>query len=299
VTPPGTGVEAGVGRTALMAAAARAIETRRPDALARDEYAAAMVRAAPTSAYWPLRIEDVPGGEANPLWGRLARYFGLRTRVFDDHLLRAAQAGNQQIVLLGAGLDSRAYRLDWPPGCVVFEIDQPGVLAFKRSVFESLGATPKALCRSIPADLRHEWADALVDAGFDAGAPTAWLAEGVLLYLSTAAEHLLVDTVDRLAAAGSTLAYEIKLSPESPAVQHSPIYRSTKQQIDVDLIGLFDLAPRPDSAADLTGRGWTTTTSTPFDFTRLHGRGPRPAPDDALSANRWVFAGKPGNGSAP
>jgi methyltransferase (TIGR00027 family) len=286
-------VEAGVGRTALMVAAARAIETNRPDALATDRYAAHLVRAAASSVRWPLRIEDVPDGEANPLWGRLARYFGLRTKVFDDYLLRSAHAGIQQIVLLGAGLDSRAYRLDWPPDRVVFEIDQPAVLAFKRGVFEGMGAVPKATCRSIAADLRRDWAGALLDAGFDTTAPTAWLAEGVLLYLPSAAERMLIDTVDRLAVGGSALAYEVKLGPESPAVQHSPIYRSTTQQIDVDLVGLFAVEPRPDSVADLSGRGWTTSTHTAFDFTRLHGRGPLPEPDDALTSNRWTFAAKP------
>jgi methyltransferase (TIGR00027 family) len=298
-----TGVEGGVGRTALMVAAARAIETQRPDALATDVYAAHLVRAASTSADWPLRIEDVPDGEANPLWGRLARYFGLRTRVFDDYLLAAAHAGSWQIVLLGAGLDSRAFRLDWPPGCVVFEIDQPDVLAFKRSVFDAMGAKPQATRRPIAADLRQDWAPALLEAGFDTNAPTAWLAEGVLLYLSTAAEYLLIDTVDRLSVAGSALAYEIKLGPESAVVQQGPIYRSAKQQIDVDMIALFDHAPRPDSAADLVNGGWSATTRTAFDFarehsTRMHGCGLEPMPDDALTANRWVFAAKAGDRSA-
>jgi methyltransferase (TIGR00027 family) len=292
-------VEAGVGLTALMVAAARAIETHRHDTLAQDVYAEHFVRTARVSAGWPVRIEDVPGGDANPLWGRLGRYFGLRTRVFDDFLLRSARAGAHQIVLLGAGLDSRVFRLDWPPGCVLFEIDQDEVLAFKRKVFEGLGARPKAPCRSIAADLRGDWPAALINAGFDATAPSAWLAEGLLLYLPSAAERRLIDTVDRLTVGGSVLAFEVKLGRESPEVRDNPIYTYTKRQIGVDLLALFDGEPRPDSVGDLLRRDWSTASRTPFDFTRQHGHGPQPEQNDALASNRWVFANKPrdSNGS--
>lgn len=136
-------VAAGVGRTALLVAAARAIETHRPDALAQDPLAEHFVRAAPASAGWPVRPEQVPAGEADPLWGRLGRYFGLRTRVLDDHLLHAARQGVRQVVLLGAGLDCRAFRLDWPPGCVVHEVDTAGMLTFKQAVLDRAGAAPR------------------------------------------------------------------------------------------------------------------------------------------------------------
>ncbi|WP_031186902.1 SAM-dependent methyltransferase, partial [Streptomyces sp. NRRL S-1896] len=90
-----------------------------------DRFAEHFVRAAPASTGWPVHPREVPDGDTNPLWGRFARYFGLRTRVLDDFLLRSVHAGNaRQVVLLGAGLDSRAFRLDWPPGCVVFEVDR-------------------------------------------------------------------------------------------------------------------------------------------------------------------------------
>ncbi|SDC23603.1 class I SAM-dependent methyltransferase [Actinokineospora iranica] len=289
----GGGVDGGVGLTALMVAAARAIETHRPDALACDGYAEHFVRAARASADWPVRQADVPGGDANPLWGRLGRYFGLRTRVFDDFLLRSARAGAQQVVLLGAGLDARAFRLDWPPGCVVYEIDQEDVLAFKHKVLAAQGALSAVPCRSIAADLREDWADALTEAGFDPTAPSVWLAEGLLLYLPSAAERRLVDTVDRLAAGGSTLAFEVKLWRESPEVRGNPVYTCAKEQIGVDLLALFDGEPRPDSIGDLAARGWSTASHPPFDFTRLHGRGPRPERGDALASNRWVFAAKP------
>jgi methyltransferase (TIGR00027 family) len=286
------GVDEGVGRTALLVAAARAIETHRSDSLAADPYAELFVRAARSSAGWPVRPADVPDLDADPVWGRLGRYFGLRTRVLDDFLLRAVDSGIRQVVLLGAGLDTRAHRLPWPPGCTVHEVDTAGVLAFKDRVLAGVrpAVTPAATRRVVPADLREDWAPALLAAGFNPGQPTAWLAEGVLLYLPSAAERYLIGTAARLSAPGSTLCYEVKLGVEAAAVRTSPVYAETKRRLGVDLIALFDPEPRPDSAADLTALGWTTTVRTPFDFSRAHGRGPRPEPRDALGANRWIFA---------
>ncbi|MFJ2707489.1 class I SAM-dependent methyltransferase [Streptomyces sp. NPDC087428] len=288
-----TGVEEGVGLTALLVAAARAIETHRDDSLARDVFAEHFVLAAPASAGWPVRIQQAPDGDANPLWGRFARYFGLRTRVLDDYLLRSVRAGARQVVLLGAGLDSRAFRLDWPPGCVIYEIDREGVLAFKHGVLDGLSAAPKAARVPIPVDLRADWAGALTDAGFDTAAPTVWLAEGLLFYLPNAAETYLIDTVDGLSAGGSALAFEVKLDKDLLEYRDSPLYTSTTQQIGIDLLNLFDREPRPDSAGHLADQGWSLSVHTPFDFTRHHGRGPLPERNDALAGNRWAFANKP------
>jgi methyltransferase (TIGR00027 family) len=291
-TASADGVDGGVGETALLVAAARAIETRRDDSLARDIYAEHFVRAAPASAGWPVCIQEVPDGDANPLWGRFARYFGLRTRVLDDFLLQSVQAGARQVVLLGAGLDSRAFRLEWPAGCVVFEIDRAGVLEFKHDVLSGLSATPKAARIPIPIDLRDDWIGALTDAGFDKGAPTVWLAEGLLFYLPNAAETHLIDAVDRLSTTGSALAFEVKLERDLLEYRDSPLYIATKHQIGIDLLNLFSREPRPDSAGNLAGKGWSTSVRTPFDFTRRHGRGPLPEHNDALAGNRWVFANK-------
>ncbi len=288
------GVDGGVGLTALLVAAARAIETHRHDSLAQDVHAEHFVRAAPASADWPVRIEQVPDGDDNPLWGRFARYFGLRTRVLDDFVLGSVHDGARQVVLLGAGLDTRAFRLDLPSDCVVFEIDREGVLAFKQRVLTDLSAAPRAKRVPVPVDLRADWVAALTTSGFDPAAPSVWLAEGLLFYLPSPAETYLIDTVDRLTTGGSALAFEAKLEKDLLAYRDSAIYTATREQIGIDLLDLFDLGPRPDSAGHLTAKGWSTSMRTPFDFTRRHGRGPLPEPNDALEGNRWVFAHKPG-----
>ncbi|MFI0986431.1 SAM-dependent methyltransferase [Streptomyces exfoliatus] len=287
------GVDGGVGLTALLVAAARAIETHRHDSLAQDVYAEHFVRAAPACADWPVRIEQVPEGDGNPLWGRFARYFGLRTRVLDDFLLRSVRTDARQVVLLGAGLDARAFRLDWPSDLVVFEIDRASVLAFKQRVLTDLSAAARVKRVPVPVDLRADWVSALTAAGFDPAVPSVWLAEGLLFYLPGAAETYLVDTVDRLTTGGSALAFEAKLEKDLLAYRDSPLYTATREQIGIDLLGLFDLGPRPDSTGALAARGWSTSMRTPFEFSRLHRRGPLPEPNDALEGNRWVFAHKP------
>ncbi|MGW4056523.1 class I SAM-dependent methyltransferase [Streptomyces sp. NPDC004779] len=287
------GVDGGVGLTSLLVAAARAIETHRPDSLARDDYAEHFVRAAPACAEWPVRIEQVPDGDGNPLWGRFARYFGLRTRVLDDFLLRSVRGDARQVVLLGAGLDTRAFRLDWPSDLVVFEIDRAGVLEFKQRVLTGLSAAPRVKRVPVSVDLRADWVTALTAAGFDPAVPSVWLAEGLLFYLPGPVETRLVDTVDALTAGGGALAFEAKLEKDLTAYRDSPVYTATREQIGIDLLGLFDLGPRPDSAGGLAAKGWSTSMHTPFDFTRRHGRGPLPEPNDALEGNRWVFAHKP------
>ncbi|MEU9246532.1 class I SAM-dependent methyltransferase [Streptomyces sp. NPDC048385] len=287
------GVDGGVGVTALLVAAARAIETHRHDSLAHDVYAEHFVRAAPACADWPVRIQQVPDGDGNPLWGRFARYFGLRTRVLDDFLLRSVRRGARQVVLLGAGLDTRAFRLDWPPDRVVFEIDRAAVLAFKHQVLTSLSATPKVKRVPVPVDLRADWVTELTTAGFTPAAPSVWLAEGLLFYLPSPTETHLIDTVDRLTTEGSALAFEAKLEKDLLEYRDSSIYTATREQIGIDLLRLFDKGPRPDSAGNLAAKGWSTSVHTPFDFTHQHGRGPLPEPNDALEGNRWVFAHKP------
>ncbi|BAJ31788.1 SAM-dependent methyltransferase [Kitasatospora setae] len=286
--PDDAGVHAGVGRTALLVANARALEARRADALAVDPFAAHFVRASPGCADWPADPAEVDPGD--PVWERLAAYFALRTRVLDDHLLGAAATGTRQVVLLGAGLDSRAHRLPWPPGTTVWELDRPEVLRFKQRVLDGLGAAPRARRRTVPVDLREDWAGALTAAGLDPSRPVAWLAEGLFLYLPAAAELAVTAALDALSAPGSTLAYEVKTGLESADVRAADVYAQARERLDVDLLALFDPSPRPDTAAALRALGWTTTVRTPFHHApaaRL-----RPEPADPLAANRWITCAK-------
>ncbi|AOS63822.1 class I SAM-dependent methyltransferase [Actinoalloteichus hymeniacidonis] len=292
------GIDAGVGRTALLIAAARSIETNRADSLAQDPLAEFLVRASPDTEGWPLRIEDVPGGDTNALWGRLGRYFGLRTRFLDDFLLQSVQAGNKQVVLLGAGLDSRAFRLEWPSDCTVYELDQSEVLRYKQRVFDSVDATPRCDRRQIAIDLHEDWPARLLAEGFLPTAPTAWLVEGLVFYLSPAAELRLFTAIHELTAPGSTLGYEIRILPEPPEVRNNAMYFTAKQQLGIDLQGLFVVDGRPEPVDEMNQRGWSTTVHTPFDLTRRYGRGPTPVQHDPLDHNRLILAYAPQRQSA-
>ena len=138
----------------------------------------------------------------------MGSYQAVRTHFFDDFFTAAAAAGIRQIVILAAGLDSRAYRLPWPAGTTVYELDQPKVLEYKAATLDQHGAAPVAERREVPIDLRFDWPKALRDAGFDAIVPTAWLAEGLLMYLPADAQDRLFERVSELSAAGSRIAAE-------------------------------------------------------------------------------------------
>lgn len=198
-----------VGSTALFVAAARALEAQKLDPLAVDKFAEIFCRAA--GGPWAAVVD----GEApdHPLksegFGRhFVTFQAARTRYFDTYFRRAAQAGVRQIVLLAAGLDSRGYRLDWPAGTVVYELDQPQVLEFKRDTLVAHSASATAERREIAVDLRDDWPQALRDSGFRSDEPSAWIAEGLLIYLPASAQEQLFAGIDSLASSGSHLAVE-------------------------------------------------------------------------------------------
>ena len=199
-----------VGTTATMVAAARAVASRDADPLFDDPYAAALVRAVGLDFFTKLADGEVelpddgePGGPAF-----LATSIAVRTRFFDDFFAEAGAAGIRQAVILASGLDSRAYRLSWSDGTVVYEIDQPQVIEFKSATMESIGATPAAEQRTVGIDLREDWPKALRASGFDPHQPTAWSAEGLLVYLPPDAQDRLFDDITALSARGSRLATE-------------------------------------------------------------------------------------------
>jgi len=194
-----------VGSTALNVATARALEAQKPDPLAVDPFAELFCRAVGGTAAAVLDGK-APGHQLKtPDWGKhFVSFQGARTRFFDNYFRRAADDGVRQVVILAAGLDSRAYRLSWPAQTTIFELDRPQVLDFKREVLAEQGAKPNAQRREVAIDLREDWPQALRDSGFDATKPSAWIAEGLLIYLPAAAEEQLFSGIDALAARAVT-----------------------------------------------------------------------------------------------
>ncbi|MGV0834187.1 class I SAM-dependent methyltransferase [Mycolicibacterium thermoresistibile] len=202
-----------VGATATMVAAARALASRQPDPLIDDPFAAPLVRAVGVDFF--TRLVDgeleLPAdtADARAAASVLTEVMAVRTRFFDDFFVAAARAGVRQAVILASGLDSRPYRLPWPEGVVVYEIDQPEVMAFKTQTMTGLGARPAAAAhRTVAVDLRDDWPAALRAAGFDDAIPTAWSAEGLLRYLPPDAQDRLFDHITALSAPDSRLATE-------------------------------------------------------------------------------------------
>jgi len=199
-----------VGATATMVATARALASREPDALIDDPYAAALVRQVGIDFFTRLVDGefDIPDDSTGAGIRLMTDVMAVRTRFFDDFFVEAAAAGVRQAVILASGLDARAYRLPWPDGTVVYEIDQPRVITAKTAAMATLGAQPTAELRTVAADLRDDWPRSLRDRGFDPSAPSAWSAEGLLMYLPPDAQDRLFDDITALSAPGSRIATE-------------------------------------------------------------------------------------------
>ena len=194
----------GVGATATAVAASRAIANRA--ALIDDPWAEPLVTAVGIEHFTALLAGTAPGDGSDV--ERMAHGMAVRTRYFDDFLIEATATGIRQAVILASGLDSRAYRLAWPNETVVFEIDQQSVIDFKVATLAGLGAEPTAAVRNVGIDLRDDWPAALRANGFDTGKPTAWIAEGLLIYLPPDAQDRLFDHITALSVEGSRLATE-------------------------------------------------------------------------------------------
>jgi methyltransferase (TIGR00027 family) len=200
----------GVGQTALGVARMRARESERADRLFEDPYAGAFVAAAPEVAppQQAAPAEPISPGAPAALGAIFQARVAIRTRFYDDYLLAACAAGCRQVVLLAAGMDTRGYRLDWPAGTRLFEIDQPDVLAFKDAVLTTRDAVPRCHRVARAADLRQNWAAVLLDGGLRPSERTAWLAEGLLIYLTAEEAGQLLATITGLSAPGSRIAFE-------------------------------------------------------------------------------------------
>src|ERR1700682_6706806 len=186
-----------VGATATMVAASRALASQGPEPLLNDQFAEPLVKAVGVDFFTRLVDGEINPGEDDPNFSkqRMAESMAVRTRFFDDFFTDATHAGVRQAVILASGLDSRAYRLPWPQGTTVYEIDQPKVIEFKSTTMAEIGATPTAERRAVSIDLREDWPAALRRSGFDETQPTAWSAEGLLVYLPPEAQDRLFDNI--------------------------------------------------------------------------------------------------------
>jgi methyltransferase (TIGR00027 family) len=212
----------------------------------------------------------------------LVNGMGVRTKFFDDCALASTAAGARQVVILASGLDARAYRLPWPDGITVFELDQPDVISFKTSTLAALGAQPTATRRAIPIDLRDDWPQALRDNGFDAGVRTAWLAEGLLIYLPPEAQDQLFDRITALSAAGSVLATEHKDTKALTGEWAKELSdRSRRHGSDIDLSALFYTGARTAAGDHLREHGWQVRVLPNAQAYAAHGFDP---PTDDLIA---------------
>ncbi|MGW4767371.1 SAM-dependent methyltransferase [Nocardia sp. NPDC004278] len=247
-------INTSVGSTALFVAAARALGGRAADASAEDPFAELFVRAA--GGEWADlldgRVPDHP--LLTPEFGiQFQQHQIARTRYFDDYLRAAAAVGIRQVVILAAGLDARAYRLPWPDGTVVYELDRLQVLEFKHKTLAQAGRQPIADRHEVPVDLREDWPKALRDSGFDPALPTAWLVEGLLIYLSPTAQDQLFAAIVSLSAPGSRVAIE----QMDPLPAEAAAAMAEQDDAGSDWVRLIYNGPRGEATAWFIDRGWT------------------------------------------
>ena len=279
-----------VGVTATMVAAARAAATRSPNPLINDQFAEPLVRAVGVDFFakmagGELDPGDLDDDEAKGL-RRFADAMAIRTEYFDDFFRAATGAGIRQAVILASGLDSRAYRLPWPAGTTVFEVDQPQVIDFKTATLAGLGAQPTADRRAVAIDLRDDWPGSLQQAGFDPAQLTAWIAEGLLGYLSAEGQDRLLDQITALSAPGSRFATEGLLDIND--LNEAELRRRMQRQsdrwrqhgFDLDMAALVYFDRRTDVSTYLAERGWETVGTSAIDMLAGHGLPPID-PDDA------------------
>lgn len=289
-----------VGATATMVAAARAIATNVDDPLIDDPFAEPLVRAVGVDFFtrWAsgeLDLAAVDDGEAG--WGlnMMTDMMAARTRYFDEFFHDAARAGIRQGVILASGLDARGYRLHWADGSKVFEIDQPQVIEFKTATLAGLGALPTTDLRFVPIDLRRDWPTALRQAGFDPDQPTAWIAEGLLPFLPSAAQDLLFDELTELSAPGSRVATEsLGSGPDGDAAKAEATMTAFTQQwrehgLDIDISELWYHDDRNDVAKYLDARGWSSVGTTMRELLARNGLPPAPEQEDGFSVADNVY----------
>jgi methyltransferase (TIGR00027 family) len=290
-----------------MVAAARAVAGRADRPLINDPFAEPLVRAVgvdllarlASGELDPNEINDVAdvqdGATGSPgAMSRMADNMAVRTKFFDEFFLDATKAGIKQVVILASGLDSRAYRLPWPAGTVVYEVDQPQVTEFKTRTLAGLGAAPTADRRVVAIDLRDDWPTALRTAGFDPTQPTAWSAEGLLGYLPPEAQDRLLDTITELSAPGSRLATESapnRQPGDEEKMKERMQWISERWRahgFELDMAGLVYFGDRNEAAPYLSDRGWDLEGITIRDLFAANGLPPLEGDDTRMGDMLYV-----------
>jgi methyltransferase (TIGR00027 family) len=258
----------------MLIARARAEESEREDALFDDPLAGAFLGAAGLPDGLD-RVNDFGGPN-----------FVLRTRFFDDQLLDACEAGCTQVVLLAAGLDTRAFRLPWPDRLRLYEVDLPELLAFKERVIAEHTARPACERMVVGADLRDDWPASLLEAGFRPDEPTVWLAEGLLMFLRPEDNDRLLARIGSLCAPGSRLALE----HVNRAFHQSPDMRAVHRRFALIQASWYSTVEDP--RAWLAGHGWRARVQPGVDLARLLGRPVPPVydPEQVGSGRIWLVS---------
>jgi methyltransferase (TIGR00027 family) len=285
----------GVGMTATFGAVARAVGTNK--GLLDDPFAEQLVRAAGVE-YFIRVIEDqryADHGGGDPVMTGLIDVLAVHARFVDEYLAEAGRAGIRQVVILGSGMDTRPYRLWWPPGTTVYEIDQPEVVDFKTDVLRGLGAELNANRRAIGIDLRQDWPDGLRRVGFDAAQPTVWVAEGLLVgYLPPDAQNRLLQTLTEMSATGSRFAADHMptWSPSQLEEGRALIDIWRQQGLDVDLTTLTYTGEYRYVPQYLAACGWKTVERKVADLFGAIGMASRwrGGPEDEAITPRYVTA---------
>ncbi|MCV7199803.1 class I SAM-dependent methyltransferase [Mycobacterium angelicum] len=275
-----------VGATATMVATGRAMATRDPRGLINDPFAEPLVRAVGID-FFSKMIDgeldfDAVEEDSKVRVQAMIDGMAVRTKFYDEYFVKATAGGIRQAVILASGLDARAYRLPWPAGTVVYELDQPRVIEFKTTTLADIGAEPTATRRAIPIDLRGDWPAALQAAGLDPAAPTAWLAEGLLIYLPPDAQDRLFDNITALSAPGSTVGTEFV-----PGIVDFDVDRAREMAgrfrehgVDIDMGSLVYTGERNHVIDYLRAKGWEADGVTRTELYRRNGITVRPLEED-------------------
>jgi methyltransferase (TIGR00027 family) len=282
-----------VGATATMVAAARAMATTADNPLINDPFAEPLVRAVGVDFFTrlvtgELRPEDLDSDSESVGMQRMNDNMAVRTKFFDEFFLNATEGGIRQAVILASGLDARAYRLAWPAGTTVYEIDQPEVIEFKTRTLAELGAEPTANRRTVAMDLRYDWPSALIEEGFDPNQPTAWSAEGLLGYLPPDAQDRLLDTITELSAPGSRVAVEsvpnIDPGDHQKAIERmqAASERWRDHGFDLDFAELVYLGDRNEAASYLGDHGWRLSRNSVKELFAANGLPPIEQDDEEV-----------------